>query len=176
IKVKWEGVEKQVTKSGYLCAGDDANWHFGIPDNIVNGSARGFISVAADLMGPTVDNLDHLVRMPYGCGEQNMLGFTPNIFVMKYLTSAGLNTPDITKRATTNMEAGYKRELEYQHEEGSYSAFGDRDASGSTWLTAFVLKSFAQAKPFITVNENDLIASKDWLESLQQKDGCFELV
>ncbi|CAL4203230.1 unnamed protein product [Meganyctiphanes norvegica] len=74
------------------------------------------------------------------------------------------------------MEAGYKRELQYQHGNGSYSAFGKSDPSGSTWLTAFVLKSFAQARPFITVNEKDLIASKDWLESLQKVDGCFELV
>ncbi|CAL4121693.1 unnamed protein product, partial [Meganyctiphanes norvegica] len=95
---------------------------------------------------------------------------------MKYLTSAGLNTPDITQRATTNMEAGYKRELQYQHDGGSYSAFGKSDSSGSTWLTAFVLKSFAQARPFITVNENNLIVSKDWLVSLQKVYGCFELV
>ena len=36
-------------------------------------------------MGPVLAHLDGLVRMPYGCGEQNMLNFVPNIVVMNYL-------------------------------------------------------------------------------------------
>lgn len=28
---------------------------------------------------------------------------------------------------------GYERELTYQRADGSFSAFGDRDAAGSTW-------------------------------------------
>lgn len=27
--------------------------------------------------------------MPYGCGEQNMITFVPNIFVVKYLETIG---------------------------------------------------------------------------------------
>lgn len=29
--------------------------------------------------------------------------------------------------------AGYQRELTFQHKDGSFSAFGDRDKSGSMW-------------------------------------------
>lgn len=36
-------------------------------------------------MGPILSNLDKLVQMPYGCGEQNMLNFVPNIVVLRYL-------------------------------------------------------------------------------------------
>lgn len=28
---------------------------------------------------------------------------------------------------------GYQRQLTYKHQDGSYSAFGERDASGSMW-------------------------------------------
>ena len=41
---------------------------------------------------------------------------------------------------------GYQRELNYKHDDGSFSAFGPRDGAGSTWLTAFVLKVFAQVR------------------------------
>ena len=34
----------------------------------------------------------------------------------------------------------------YKHSDGSYSAFGDGDPSGSTWLTAFVTKCFMFAR------------------------------
>ena len=47
---------------------------------------------------------------------------------------------------------GYQRELNYRHDDGSYSAFGKRDKEGSTWLTAFVTKSFAQARRFIYID------------------------
>uniref|UniRef100_Q7M430 Alpha-2-macroglobulin (Fragments) n=1 Tax=Limulus polyphemus TaxID=6850 RepID=Q7M430_LIMPO len=53
------------------------------------GSARGYVSITGDLMGPAIKNLDHLVRLPTGCGEQNMIKFVPNIFVLDYLTATG---------------------------------------------------------------------------------------
>jgi uncharacterized protein YfaS (alpha-2-macroglobulin family) len=45
-------------------------------------------------MGPALTNLDGLLEMPYGCGEQNMAKFAPNIYIMDYLT----NTNQVTKK------------------------------------------------------------------------------
>lgn len=42
-------------------------------------------SFIGDLMGPSIHGLDELLKMPYGCGEQNMLNFAPNIFITRYL-------------------------------------------------------------------------------------------
>lgn len=36
-------------------------------------------------MGPSILNLANLIRMPSGCGEQNMLNFVPNIMILNYL-------------------------------------------------------------------------------------------
>ena len=52
----------------------------------MNGVAARF-SVIGDVMGPVLGTAEGLVRMPYGCGEQNMLNFVPNIVVVKYLTA-----------------------------------------------------------------------------------------
>jgi hypothetical protein len=71
---------------------------------------------------------------------------------------------------------GYQRELNYRHTDGSYSAFGDTDAEGSMWLTAFVVKSFAQARPYIYVDEDDLKVSMQWITKKQLENGCFPLV
>lgn len=57
-----------------------------IPKNAVPDSARVEVSVVGDLFGPTIKNLDKLIRQPSGCGEQNMLNFVPNIVVIEYLT------------------------------------------------------------------------------------------
>ena len=44
------------------------------------------------------------------------------------------------------------------------------------WLTAFVVKSFAQAKPYIFIDEADLQKSIDWFRSKQLENGCFPQV
>lgn len=36
-------------------------------------------------MGTSMQNLHQLLQMPFGCGEQNMVLFAPNIYVLDYL-------------------------------------------------------------------------------------------
>ena len=53
-----------------------------------------------------LDNLDDLLRMPYGCGEQNMLNFAPTVFLTDYYFKT--NTSDVEKieKAKKYMLAG----------------------------------------------------------------------
>ncbi|XP_038076709.1 CD109 antigen-like [Patiria miniata] len=181
LLVKPEGVETEQVFSAYFCPDDYEGGRYeevislqDLPDNYVSGSERGIVTVTGDMLGPTIDNLDHLLRIPTGCGEQNMIGFVPNIFVLHYLKGINKLPKDVEAKAKENMEIGYQRELNYQHSDGSYSAFGDRDPSGSTWLTAFVVRSFLQAKHYIYVDQRDLDKSMGWLRRQQRADGCFE--
>ena len=64
--------------------------------------------LAGDIMGPMVNNLGQFVKMPYGCGEQNMINFVPNIQVLRYLDAANLNKPEIRVKALSYMETGKK--------------------------------------------------------------------
>lgn len=177
--VKAEGVEQQFTHTLYMCAKDGKDKQEDVilpmPEDadIVKDSSRGEVTVIGDIMGPALSNLDHLVRMPTGCGEQNMVGFVPNIFVLKYLTNTGRITEELRSKAVKHMEIGYQRELTYRHNDGSYSAFGKSDAYGSVWLTAFVIKSYAQAKPYIYIDSNDIKMSLRFLQRSQQENGCF---
>ena len=121
-------------------------------DNLVEDSARAFISVTGDILAPSMNNLDNLVKMPYGCGEQNMISMVPNIYVVKYLKGTGQNKPQLISKAEKYMRSGYQRqERNYRHRDGSYSIWGprDEDAEGSVWLTAFVVKAFSQASKYI---------------------------
>ncbi|XP_064610073.1 CD109 antigen-like [Liolophura sinensis] len=143
------------------------------PPSTVYGSQHIRVSAVGDLMGPTIHGLDSLLRMPTGCGEQTMLNFAPDIFVSKYLSSTQQLTGALRQKALGLLEKGYQRELTYQHKDGSFSAFGDRDSSGSMWLTAFVIKSFHQAKPFIFVDDATLVKAITWILSHQKSDGSF---
>lgn len=57
-------------------------------------------------MGPTVNGLDKLLRMPTGCGEQTMLGFAPDVFITNYLTDTHQLTSSIEEKAINFMEKG----------------------------------------------------------------------
>ena len=113
-------------------------------------------------MGPSLSGLEGLLRLPTGCGEQNMVLFAPNIFVMQYLNSTNQLTNDIKTKAEGFLRtgndviscfivafisafvafysltlflnfSGYQREMTFKRKDGSYSAFGDRDNEGSLW-------------------------------------------
>ncbi|XP_035220649.1 CD109 antigen-like [Stegodyphus dumicola] len=145
-----------------------------VPEEAVPGSTSVQLSAIGDLLGPTVNNLDKLLRMPQGCGEQNMLNFVPNIVITKYLQRVNRLTPAIQKKSLNFMQSGYQRELTYRRNDGSFSAFGNNDKNGSTWLTAFVVRSFHQAEEFIDVDENVMTAALEWLSRRQKPDGSFD--
>lgn len=130
-------------------------------------------NISGDILGGSVKNMDQLIRMPDGCGEQNMLNFVPNIVILDYLRATRQLTPAIETKAKTFMDAGYQRELSYKHDDGSFSAFGKRDKSGSTWLTAFVARSFIQASKYIQVEQRIINEALDWLSRVQAPNGSF---
>lgn len=179
LLVEVEGFPREHTKNFFFCPRDhggiyDKTIDLLLPDDVVDGSPRAYFSVTGDLMGPTLQGLDKLVRLPTGCGEQNMVLFAPNIFVLEYLKSSGRLTEEIKTKVISHMETGYQQELTYRHKDGSYSAFGNKDPEGSIWLTAFVLKSFARAQNFITVDQKDLARSTKWITNQQLENGCFQ--
>lgn len=51
-------------------------------------------------------NLDSLVQMPLGCGEQNMIRFAPSVYVLQYLQKTNLNNEEIKSRARRVMMDG----------------------------------------------------------------------
>ncbi|KAJ8341794.1 hypothetical protein SKAU_G00340850 [Synaphobranchus kaupii] len=178
VLVKSEGIEKTFVKSLFLeLVPSEQNSSRGItftfPQDVVPGSQRAEVAAVGHILGPSLSGLESLIQMPYGCGEQNMINFAPSIYVLQYLTSTSQVEEDIHSRAISTMTKGYYRELSYQRSDGSFSAFGDWDASGSTWLSAFVLRCFLQARPFIRIDTDILSQTATWLVSQQQPDGAF---
>lgn len=102
-----------------------------------------------------------------------MLNFVPNIVVLDYLTSVSKLTSEIEEKAKGYLESGYQRELGYKHSDGSYSAFGKSDGKGSTWLTAFVAKSFNQASKYIHIDQDIINQALSFLSKVQERDGSF---
>uniref|UniRef100_A0A8C7NVX6 Alpha-2-macroglobulin-like n=1 Tax=Oncorhynchus mykiss TaxID=8022 RepID=A0A8C7NVX6_ONCMY len=174
LLVKAEGTEKSHTYNWLLCPTGEAlteEVELQLPQNVVDGSARISLSVLGDILGRALNNLDGLLQMPYGCGEQNMALLSPNIYILEYLRNTEQLTPAILEKATKFLTSGYQRQLNYKNADGAYSTFGQ--GLGNTWLTAFVLRSFGKALSFIYVDPATMEQSKTWLERQQGQRGCF---
>ncbi|XP_051859039.1 CD109 antigen isoform X14 [Drosophila albomicans] len=177
LKVDPEGITKYENRAVFINLPKEGEFNqelkVDIPKEAVPDSGFIEFSVVGDLLGPTIKNLQNLVRMPYGCGEQNMVNFVPNILVIKYLEVTNRKLPSVVQRAQKFLEIGYQRELTYKHDDGSYSAFGKSDNSGSTWLTAYVMRSFHQAAKYTNVDPKIIMDGLDFLASKQKDNGEF---
>ncbi|MFC1930287.1 alpha-2-macroglobulin family protein [Chloroflexota bacterium] len=171
-----EGVEREETRNIILSAGNSAVINAELPMTIVDGSGRVYLTVTGSYLTQTLEGLENLLKMPFGCGEQNMILLAPNIFVTDYLTETGQIKPEIMAKAEKLMLTGYQRELTYRRQDGSFSAFGQNDREGSLWLTAFVLKTFAQAKDLIYIDSSVLDDARTWIVRHQNPAGYFDPV
>ena len=176
LLVEPEGVARESVANAILSAGDRLDFPVAAPPGAIAGSSRAYVAVTGSYLAQTLDGLENLLHMPYGCGEQNMILFAPNIYVARYLEATGQSKPEVSAKAESLMTTGYQRELTYRRDDGSFSAFGQDDEQGSLWLTAFVLKSFAQADGLIYVDEAVLQEASDWIRRHQRSDGSFEPV
>uniref|UniRef100_A0A2K6LBP6 PZP alpha-2-macroglobulin like n=1 Tax=Rhinopithecus bieti TaxID=61621 RepID=A0A2K6LBP6_RHIBE len=178
LLVEAEGIEQEKTFNSMTCAsGADVSERLSLklPSNVVKESARASFSVLGDILGSAMQNIQNLLQMPYGCGEQNMVLFAPNIYVLNYLNETQQLTQEIKTKAIGYLISGYQRQLNYKHQDGSYSTFGEKYGrnQGNTWLTAFVLKTFAQARSYIFIDEAHITQALTWLSQMQKDNGCF---
>ncbi|NXD07213.1 A2ML1 protein, partial [Nothocercus nigrocapillus] len=179
LLVKAEGLLEEKTHTSFLCPKGNSvsqTITFTMPENVVPGSARAHILFLGDILGTALNNIDKLLQMSSGCGEQNMVHFAPNVFITRYLEETGQLTPEIKQKAVGYLESGYQQQLLYKHTDGSYSAFGEGSEPGNTWLTALVLKTFSQAQDFIHIDKQNIKDAAFALIKSQTTSGCFKSV
>eukprot|EP00117_Sycon_ciliatum_P025588 scpid10737/ scgid21208/ Complement C3; Complement C3 beta chain; Complement C3 alpha chain; C3a anaphylatoxin; Complement C3 gamma chain len=157
-----------------------------LPGNQLPSTSTAMIKVSGNVLShlSQLDGVDDMLEMPYGCGEQNMMRFSINVFVLRYLSrtcapeSTGQALNRLVKhKALMYMRTGYQRQLNFQRDDGSFSAFGNKDKSGSTWLTAFVAKSFcavdASMRQDIPIDDTVIEKALLWLKSHRTHAGGF---
>ncbi|XP_039950216.1 CD109 antigen [Bactrocera tryoni] len=145
-----------------------------VPRNAIADSTKIQVTAVGDVIGSLLGNIEHLILLPTGCGEQTMVHFMPNLLVLRYLQRISQLTPAIEQRIKHNLEVGYQHLLYYRHMNGAFSAFGIEQKRGSTWLTAYVARALRQAAPHIYVDEAIVRSALEYLVSTQNADGGFE--
>ncbi|XP_025830784.1 alpha-2-macroglobulin-like isoform X2 [Agrilus planipennis] len=181
IIVEPEGHTVEKTGSILLCGGDNVlpnnvSWTLSVPNDIIRDSDKAIVTIDADLMGPTIRNIEKLINVPSGCGEQLVAAIAPNLYILRYLNATGKLLGPTRQRIIRNLKIGYQRILNYVHTDGSFSAFGYHDAVGSTFLTSFVVRTLVQLKQHIYVDQSIIDKAVEWILMNQLENGCFNAV
>ena len=110
------GVEHVETVSGF-CK-DSAT--IKLPEGVDPAQVVFEVRFAPTLTADLLDTLPYLVDYPYGCVEQTMSRFLPAIKVAQILKQLRLDSPELKRKLPSCVDAGIKRLLELQHEDGGW--------------------------------------------------------
>jgi len=103
-----------------------------------------------------------------------MLSLAPDVYISDYLQATSKFVGQVKENALRYMLLGYQNELNYRRSDGSFSAFGNQDSEGSSFLTAYVLRVFGRMSSFITVDDQIIGKAESWLLATQSSaDGSF---
>ncbi|KAI8124963.1 CD109 antigen [Lucilia cuprina] len=180
LKVEPEGVIKYHNKAMYLSVPPDetlSSFFFLLfPEEKVPDSEYITLSVGGDYLVPTLDNLQDLVHLPSGCGEQNMVNLAPNILILHYLKINGKlgKEKELVRKLRSFIDMGYQQQLSFRHTNGGYSVFGERsDREPSTWLTAYVVRFLIKSARIAPVEMRIIEKDLDYLANQQVPNGAF---
>ncbi|MEN3329893.1 MAG: alpha-2-macroglobulin [Acidobacteriota bacterium] len=112
---------------------------------LANEQARALrLEVSPSIAGALFGALDYLTSYPYGCTEQTMSSFVPNIVVAQTLK----DVPEAKLRASNDLDNKVRKGLDrlyaYQHGDGGWGWW--KDDKTDPFMTAYVVDGMAMAR------------------------------
>lgn len=140
---------------------------------IVPGSLKANLQLFTSLEGQLLDGIESMLREPYGCFEQTSSSTYPNIYILKYLKTAGRSNPGVEKRALDYIDRGYKRLVGFETTQNGFEWFGKAPAHEA--LTAYGLLEFTDMQEFVDVDKKMLDRTRRFLLGRRDGKGSFTL-
>ena len=139
------GLQQSVAQSGALRSDkDEIKPSLVLPQDVNANASTLRIDLAPSIAGTLMSALDFLASYPYGCVEQTMSSFLPNILVTKAIKDLGLTPPAASTELDKKIAAGLERLYMFQHEDGGWGWWQTDETH--PFMTAYVVAGLAQAK------------------------------
>ncbi|XP_053658713.1 thioester-containing protein 1 allele S3-like [Anopheles marshallii] len=179
IRVIPESLVKREMVSRFFCHNTYHNQSFSISLDFDMKADPGHKKIdfilTPNILTSVMDNLESLLSVPTGCGEQNMMRLVPIVQVLDYMTSIGSANKPLTDKATGLLKAGYQNQIRFRQPDGSFGLW--EKSGGGLFLTAFVGKTLATAAKYISeIEPNMVMKTYDWLSARQHATGRFDEV
>jgi len=102
------------------------------------------IEAAPSIAGTLFGALDYLTSFPYGCTEQTMSSFLPNVIVSQALKDVETAKIRATNDLPKKVQRGLDRLYSYQHEDGGWGWW--KDDKTDSFMTAYVVDGITLAR------------------------------
>ena len=160
------GVKLRAAGSGVVFSGTaQSDWSYSYPANSDAGTRGLIVTVAPSVAGTVFDALDYLTSYPWGCTEQTMSSFLPDVIVAQAVDKLHLKPPVDRATLNTMVRAGLDRLYSFQHDDGGWGWWPDDQSR--VFMTAYVVSGLGQAKDAgYTVDDARLNRGRWWLESM----------
>ncbi len=144
LPVNPAGVKLSASRGGSISKGNEASFALTFPPQVEPGSRTLTVHVAPSIVGSLFGALEYLTSFPYGCVEQTMSSFLPNIIVQKTVRELGLKTKLDEAALRDKIDAGLERLNSFQHEDGGWGWWQTDETN--PFMTAYVVAGLAQAR------------------------------
>ncbi|MBI4978846.1 MAG: hypothetical protein HZC28_15315 [Spirochaetes bacterium] len=99
------------------------------------------ISAGGSVSASMLDALPYLIGYPYGCVEQTMSRFLPDVIVGRTITKLKLPSPAILSNLPDMVDKGLARLYELQHGDGGWGWWNNDETHA--YMTAYVMYGFS---------------------------------
>ncbi|HEX3748819.1 MAG TPA: MG2 domain-containing protein [Bryobacteraceae bacterium] len=155
LPVNIPGIRMALPHGGSLEPGATANFDLTFPQKVQPGSRSLAIEVSPSIAGSLFGALDYLTSFPYGCVEQTMSSFLPDITVQQAVRDLGLKTDLDQAGLQVKIRDGLERLYNFQHDDGGWGWWQTDDSH--PFMTAYVVAGLAQAQAAGSTVEQDRI-------------------
>jgi len=108
------------------------------------------IEVSPSIAGSLFSALDYLTTYPWGCTEQTMSSFLPNVIVAESLKKLNLTGHIDPSALQAKVNAGFDRLADYQHDDGGWGWWKEDDSR--VFMTAYVVSGLGEAASSYPLN------------------------
>jgi len=146
----------------------DAEIELSVPQSAAPESPRARVTLSTGIAPALLASLEYLTGYPYGCTEQTMSRFLPDLVVAKLLKDLGMQSGELEEKLPEYIHAGLARLSQLQHQDGGWG-WWQGDAT-DPFMTAYVVQGLAMAKrQGWKVNEDMLSRGANRLKSLVRR-------
>jgi hypothetical protein len=139
------GVKQRATGASVVFSGAGQNqWSYNYPAASDPGSRGLTVTVAPSVAGTVFSALDYLTSYPWGCTEQTMSSFLPDLIVAQAVDKLHVKSPIDRKTLNDMVTAGLARLYSYQHDDGGWGWWPDDPSR--VFMTAYVISGLGEAR------------------------------
>ena len=138
------GVPRTINTSGVIAQNEAAKTTIDFPANTDAAAHTLHLEIAPSIAGSLFSALQYLSTYPYGCTEQTMSSFLPNLVVAETLKKLNLSGLVSAADLQAKTDAGLDRLNDLRHDDGGWGWW--KEDNSRVFMTAYVVSGLSEAK------------------------------